>query len=69
MSELHNNILGLGGSSTMIRDLIDAGYKWDTFREDVIKFVQECPTCQKVWLNRIDVAESKGVLEAINLLK
>ncbi len=36
MSSLHNNVLGHRGSSTMIRDLIDAGYKWDTLREDVI---------------------------------
>ncbi len=64
MSSLHNNVLGHRGSSTMIRDLVDAGYKWDTLREDVIKFVQECPTCQKVWQNRTGVIDSKGVLEA-----
>ncbi len=32
-------VIGHRGSSTMIRDLVDAGYKWDTLREDVSKFV------------------------------
>ncbi len=53
----------------MIRDLVFAGYKWNTLREDVIKFVQECPTCQKVWQNRTGVIDSKGVLKVMNFLK
>jgi len=64
MSSLHNNVLGHRGITVMIRDLTEAGYKWDTLREDVVRFVQNCPTCQKVWQNRNDVVDDKSVLEA-----
>jgi hypothetical protein len=62
-NSLHNGVSGHRGSTAMIRDLTTAGYKWDTLREDVVKFVQSCPTCQKVWQGRQGVIDELGILE------
>ena len=46
----------------MVISLKEAGYIWDTLREDVVKFVQNCATCQKVWQDRQGVVDNHGVL-------
>ncbi len=61
---IHNNVLGHKGIMVMIRILTELGYKWDTLREDIVKYVQCCATCQKVWQDKKDVVDSTGVLES-----
>ena len=60
---LHNNVLGHRGVTAMINSLKEAGYTWDTLREDVVKFVKNCATCQKVWQDRQGVVDNHGILE------
>ena len=47
----------------MIKEVTTAGYYWDTLREDVVRFVQSCPTCQKVWQGRQGVIDELGILK------
>jgi hypothetical protein len=60
---LHNNVLGHRGATAMIRSLKEAGYKWETLREDVVSYIKNCATCQKVWQDRHGVVDDHGVLE------
>jgi hypothetical protein len=60
---LHNNVLGHRGVTAMIRSLKEAGYKWNTLREDVVNYIKNCATCQKVWQDRHGVVDDHGVLE------
>jgi hypothetical protein len=62
-NSFHNSITGHRGSTVMIKELTTAGYYWDTLREDVVRFVQSCPTCQKVWQGRQGVIDELGILE------
>ncbi len=47
----------------MIRSLKEAGYKWETLREDVVNYIKNCATCQKVQQDRHGVVDDHGVLE------
>jgi hypothetical protein len=44
---VHNGLVGHRGVNATMERLRAAGAEWPKMRDDVVKFVESCPTCQK----------------------
>ncbi len=47
LSTHHNDINGHLGMAATLKKLKNLGIYWSNMREDVVKFVLDCPACQK----------------------
>ena len=69
MSKVHNSIVGHLGVERTIKKLIRLDHKWPTMRADVIKFIKECPCCQKMSYLKVPILTSPYTTASLELMK
>jgi hypothetical protein len=57
ISRIHNVIMGHLGISKTFRKLSELGYAWPGMKSDISKYIQNCPTCQKIKIQPIPVVQ------------